>query len=198
MQLTDCAWNEFVTSDKNLFEKYEKSLERLESDVIINDETFAEDEESNKSNTSEIEGESTIIADTKENILSESLKKEIINENDKVEEGNRDINIVEKIKEETKEVKPIEEIKEEIKEEVKPIEEVKEEIKDQVKPIEEVKEEIKDKVKPIEKVNKEDKSSKKIFKMKSKFSKFVKKTLKKTKKICKNLLFIKKQKKAEN
>jgi len=34
--------------------------------------------------------------------------------------------------------------------------------------------------------------------MKSKFSKFVKKTLKKTKKICKNLLFIKKQKKAEN
>ncbi|KAG4106596.1 hypothetical protein H8356DRAFT_1626586 [Neocallimastix lanati (nom. inval.)] len=161
MQLADCAWNEFVISDKALFEKYEKSLERLEDDIIISDETFAE-EESGKSNSSVIEGETTILLDNKSNILSESLKVE-----DQIEEKTN-----EKVKEE---IKPTEEVKNEIDEEIKLVEEVKEESKSENKITEEIKEE----TKKDEEIN----STKKITKKKGKFSKLLKKTKKIFKKV---------------
>ena len=40
IQLADCAWNQFVVSDKNLFDKYQKSLERIEDDVYIVEAPF--------------------------------------------------------------------------------------------------------------------------------------------------------------
>jgi len=43
IQLADCAWNQFVVSDKDLFDKYQKSLERIEEDVIIDDESINEE-----------------------------------------------------------------------------------------------------------------------------------------------------------
>jgi len=177
MQLADCAWNEFVISDKTLFEKYEKSLERLEDDIIISDETFAEDE-SSKSNSSEIEGETTIVLDNKSNVLSESLKVKDQIEDEKIEEKTN-----EKVKDK---VKPTEEIKNEINEEIKLVEEVKEKSKSENKVTEEIKAETKK--------DEEIKLTKKITKKKGKFSKL----LKKTKKIFKKVFSSNKNKKTNN
>jgi len=152
IHLVDCAWNEFVASDRNLFEKYEKYLERSEDDIIVVDETFAEEEQSTDSSV--IEGETTIISD--------SFRKEIDNK-DEIKEVKpiENIQIVEKVNEiQPEEIKIIEETEieptEEVKEEVQPIEEVKtvEEIKEEIKPVEEVKviEEVKEEIKPAEEV----------------------------------------------
>jgi len=175
IHLADCAWNEFVVSDKTLFDKYEKSLERLEDDVIVVDEAITEE---SKLSSSEVnEGETTIITDSFRNEVLKEIenvkeeKSEIVNEVKEIEpsEEVKPIeNVTEKIKETVKEeIKPVEDIKEEIKETVK--EEVKEEVKETVE--EEVKEEVKETVE-------EDVTTEKISKKKKKgkFSKFLKKT----------------------
>jgi len=182
IQLADCAWNQFVISDKNLFDKYQKSLERIEDDIIIDDDK--------STNSLVIEGESVNIIDYVKKIDSEKPKeeiKEIVNEVKPIEE------VKEEIKETEKEVKPIEEVKRDIKEtlqeEVKPVEEIKEEIKEtikEVKPVEEVKEEIKEtvqEVKPVEGVKGKKKSKKnKLLKLLKKTKKAIKKIFKKSKK----------------
>ncbi|ORX59306.1 hypothetical protein BCR36DRAFT_366487 [Piromyces finnis] len=163
IHLADCAWNEFVTSDRGLFEKYEKYLERVEDDIIVLDETFAEEESADSGASIINEGETIVISD--------SFMKEIENKN------------------EVEEVKPSKEVKvdEEVKEEVKPTEEVKavEEAKEEVKPTEEVKvaEEAKEEVKVAKETKEEVKSDEKPLKKKGKLSKFMKKTKKILKKI---------------
>jgi len=159
IQLADCAWNQFVVSDKNLFDKYQQSLERIEDDIIMNDDKSA--------NSVVIEGEPVNIVDSVKKVEKEKLDQ-VKEEVQPVEEK---IKVVEEVKEE---VQPVEEVKEEIKEIVK----------EKVQPVEEVKEEIKEtvqeEVQPVEKVKKSKKS--KFSKLLKKAKKAIKKIFKKSKK----------------